>query len=73
MNDWSTDKIVGSGLVIALIVSIIAGVWTGNGIELQTTLGSGLIGYMGRAVQEKAYEIIRKVKNNEDNGKDEAK
>lgn len=44
----TTDLIVGTGLVIALIVSI----FCGAGLELQTTLGSGLIGYLGRTAME---------------------
>jgi hypothetical protein len=44
----TTDLIVGTGLVIALIVSI----FCGAGSELQTTLGSGLIGYLGRTAME---------------------
>lgn len=53
MSNWSTDKIVGVGLVIALIVSIGAGVYTGTGAELQTTLASGLIGFIGRVGLDK--------------------
>ena len=45
---FSTDMIVGIGLVIALLASI----FTGGSSELQNTLGSGLIGYLGRVVQE---------------------
>lgn len=44
----TTDLIVGTGLVIALIVSIFCGADS----ELQTTLGSGLIGYLGRTAME---------------------
>lgn len=40
----STDLIVGAGLVIALLASI----FMGSSNELQTALGSGLIGYLGR-------------------------
>lgn len=48
MLKLNTDTIVGAGLVIALIASIFAGA----GSELQTTLGSGLIGYIGRTTVE---------------------
>ena len=44
----STDMIIGTGLIVALIISIFAG--ANN--ELQTTLGSGLIGYLGRTAIE---------------------
>lgn len=40
----TTDMIVGTGLVAALLASI----FLGGSTELQTTLGSGLIGYLGR-------------------------
>lgn len=50
MSGWSTDKIVGVGLVIALIISIVASAVTGiDGEKLQTTLASGLVGFIGRA------------------------
>ena len=58
MNAWSTDKIAVTGLVLALLVSIIAGIWTGNGVELQTTIASGLVGYIGRAMQEKISDYL---------------
>ena len=44
----TTDLIVGTGLVLALLVSIVCG----SSSELQTTLGSGLIGYLGRTAIE---------------------
>lgn len=40
----TTDMIVGTGLVVALLAAI----FCGGSTELQTTLGSGLIGYLGR-------------------------
>lgn len=40
----TTDLIVGTGLVSALLVTI----FLGGSTELQTTLSSGLIGYLGR-------------------------
>ena len=52
MKNLSSDKIAVLGLVIALIISIFAGVYTGNGVELQTTIASGLVGYIGRVIQE---------------------
>lgn len=44
----STDMIVGAGLVMALLAAI----FCGGSTELQTTLGSGLIGYLGRTAIE---------------------
>ena len=51
MKNWTSDKIAVIGLVSALILSIFAGIWTGNGVELQTTIASGLVGYIGRVIQ----------------------
>lgn len=48
MSSWSVDKIIGTGLIAALILSILAGTWTGGGVELQTTIASGLLGFLGR-------------------------
>lgn len=45
----TTDMIVGTGLVMALLAVI----FCGGSTELQTTLGSGLIGYLGRTAIEK--------------------
>lgn len=45
----STDMIVGTGLIIALLLSIgMGGSW-----ELQTSLASGLTGYLGRSAVER--------------------
>ena len=49
MTNLNTDKIVGIGLVVALLVSIVASALTGiDGEKLQTTLATGLIGFIGR-------------------------
>ncbi|SFB10786.1 hypothetical protein [Selenomonas ruminantium] len=46
---WLTvDKIVGAGLVLALILSL----FTGGSKELQTSIASGLIGWMSRGALE---------------------
>lgn len=44
----STDQIVGAGLVITLI----AGLFVGSSTELQTTIASGLIGFLSRGIIE---------------------
>lgn len=44
----TTDMIVGTGLVVALLAAI----FCGGSTELQTTIGSGLIGYLGRTAVE---------------------
>lgn len=48
INNISTDKIVGIGLVSALILSICIG----NGSELPTNIASGLIGYLSKGYIE---------------------
>ena len=54
MKNLSPDKIAVIGLVAALILSILAGIVTGSGVELQTTIASGLVGYIGRVIQEES-------------------
>lgn len=49
---WTTDFVVGIFLGCALICAIFAG----GSSELQTTIASGLIGYMGRVATEKGKE-----------------
>lgn len=45
----NTDMIVGVGLIIALLMSIgMGGSW-----ELQTSLASGLTGYLGRSAVDR--------------------
>ena len=51
----TTDMIVGTGLVIVLLAAIIFG----SSAELQTTLGSGLIGYLGRTAIEGRKDDLR--------------
>lgn len=46
---FTTDTIVGAGLVTALILSI----FIGGEAELQTTLASGLVGFLGRSALER--------------------
>ena len=45
----TTDMIIGTGLVLALLAAI----FCSGSTELQTTLGSGLIGYLGRTAIER--------------------
>ena len=52
INTITTDMIVGFGLVIALILSIALG----SGSEIQTTLGAGLVGYIGRVANETVHQ-----------------
>jgi len=46
----TTDVIVGAGLVVALLLSIVFG----GSSELQTNLSAGLVGYLGRSVSDHA-------------------
>ena len=52
MNKYTTDKIAIIGLVAALLLSIIVGIFTGNGVELQMNIASAISGYIGRVIQE---------------------
>lgn len=51
----TTDMIVGTGLILALLMAI----FCGGSAELQTTLGSGLIGYLGRTAIEHGGGDVR--------------
>ena len=44
----TTDLIVGTGLVVALLAAI----FLGGSTEMQNTIASGLIGYLGRTAIE---------------------
>lgn len=48
----TTDMIVGTGLV----ASLLAAIFCSGSTELQTTIGSGLIGYLGRTAIEAKRE-----------------
>ena len=48
----TTDFVVGAGLIIVLLVSVVMG----NGsTELQTTIASGLVGDLGRSILDEAH------------------
>lgn len=59
MHDWNTDKIIGAGLILALILLVIGnlfiGLFTGNypPTDLPMNIVTGLAGYMGRSLLEK--------------------
>ena len=63
MSKWNADKIAVFGLVAALIISIVAGIFTGNGVEVQTTIASGLVGYIGKVIREGVTAMIYNVTN----------
>lgn len=50
----TVDKIVGAGLVLALILSL----FTGGSAELQTTIASGLVGWMSRGAIEHGKDDV---------------
>lgn len=51
----TTDMIVGTGLVAALLAAI----FLGGGTEMQNTIASGLIGYLGRTAIEGRKEDVK--------------
>ena len=59
MTTWDTDKILGSGLVLALILFligefiIVAAGYKPLPMEIAGTIVTGLVGYMGRSLAEK--------------------
>lgn len=59
LNLWSTDKIIGAGLILALILIVIGNIsvalFTGvyPPTDLPMNIVTGLAGYMGRSLLEK--------------------
>ena len=59
MNSWNTDKIIGAGLIFALILLILGNIaitlYTGKfpTSDLPMNIVTGLAGYMGRSLLEK--------------------
>ena len=59
MNKWDTDKIIGAGLIVALIfyfvvITIVAVVKdTLLPLDVASNIVTGLAGYMGRSLLEK--------------------
>ena len=59
LNLWSTDKIIGAGLILALIFIVIGNIsvalFTGvyPPTDLPMNIVTGLAGYMGRSLLEK--------------------
>ena len=59
LNLWSTDKIIGAGLILALILIVIGNISVAlfTGIypptDLPMNIVTGLAGYMGRSLLEK--------------------
>ena len=59
MKDWNTDKIIGAGLILALLFLIVGNIiitlHTGKfpTSDLPMNIVTGLAGYMGRSLLEK--------------------
>lgn len=59
MSNWNTDKIIGTGLIFALIVYIIGFfvinffVGISPPLDVASNIVTGLAGYMGRSLLEK--------------------
>ena len=59
LKDWSTDKIIGTGLIAALLILVVGyilfALCTGNfpTTDLPMNIVTGLVGYMGRSLLEK--------------------
>lgn len=59
MNRWNTDKIIGAGLIVALLLKITGdiavAIINGNSppSDLPMNIVTGLAGYMGRSLLEK--------------------
>lgn len=69
LDDWSTDKIIGAGLILALFLYIIgfyiAILLTGTitPLDVASNIVTGICGYMGRSLLEKNKKDKEEVKN----------
>ena len=59
MRNWNTDKIIGAGLILVLLILVIGNIiitlYTGKfpTTDLPMNIVTGLAGYMGRSLLEK--------------------
>ena len=59
LNLWSTDKIIGAGLILALIIIVVGNIAVALSTniypptDLPMNIVTGLAGYMGRSLLEK--------------------
>ena len=59
MKDWNTDKIIGAGLILVLLILVVGNItitlYTGKfpTSDLPMNIVTGLAGYMGRSLLEK--------------------
>ena len=69
LDNWSTDKIIGAGLILALFLYIIgfyiAILLTGTitPIDVASNIVTGICGYMGQSLLEKNKKDEEEVKN----------
>lgn len=72
MAQWHTDKIIGLGLIIALLLKICGdiaiSITTGTAppSDLPMNIVTGLVGYMGRSLVEKARKFDDEEGENKD-------
>lgn len=66
LKNWNTDKIIGAGLILALLLLIIGNItitlYTGKfpTTDLPMNIVTGLAGYMGRSLLEKQKKETEK-------------
>ena len=69
MKDWDTDKIIGAGLIVALIfyfiVVLTIAIVRGQimPLEVASNIITGLIGYMGKTLLDKVKQAPDKNQN----------
>ena len=66
LKNWNTDKIIGAGLILALLILILGNItitlYTGKcpTTDLPMNIVTGLAGYMGRSLLEKQKKETEK-------------
>lgn len=72
MRSWNTDKIIGAGLILALLLKICGDIaislinGTSPPSDLPMNIVTGLAGYMGRSLLEKSKSTDNKPSKKED-------
>ena len=71
MRNWSTDKIIGTGLILALLIKIVGDIMitvinvTAPPSDLPMNIVTGLAGYMGRSLLKKSKLIDERKEKDE--------